>query len=123
MNKILKCLSIISLVLFINCCATYQTETAKKINSKNYKGIETSIVISDIENKQFNCLRHKNLESDKRLKQLTDGTLEDVMFHVCTIESSSFFCVKRTSTMVVSQYNKVIKVNGMSKSKSCLWTY
>lgn len=123
MKKIIKAISIISLILFINGCAKYQTEAIEKVNSQDYNGKDTQKVLSSLKDQGFYCLRYKEYESDKRLMDITDGTLNKVKFHICTLESSDFFCVKRTSTMVMSQYNKILKVNGMNKSKACLWTY
>lgn len=102
-------------------CAVMPTSEISNVTTANHAGKNTDVFLKEMNDKGLFCQRLPKLESDQRLKTVTDGTLNDVQFHECMAESDGFFCIARAGTFIISQYNKVLRLNGLNTSKVCLW--
>ncbi len=101
-------------------CSTPPVSKVQDTINKDYSGKELGEVLSELKSDGYFCYRNKKVESDTRLKAITDGTLDDVEFYVCNLEDSDAFCVVTAGTNVVSQYGKVLRVNGIHQETNCL---
>lgn len=107
--------------LILASCAVMPTSKMNEIKSANHAGKSTPAFLQEMNDKGLFCQRLQRLESDPRLKSITDGTLNEVQFHECMAESDGFFCIARSGTFIVSQYGKVLGINGTNNSKVCIW--
>ncbi len=106
-----------------NCAGTAKINNV--LSNQDFRGQDVKDVLSYMHKEGLYCERNKNLESDVRLKTLTDGTLKDVKFHTCYYQENAQLgmCVKSTYTHIVSQYDKVLKVNGNNSSNACIYDH
>jgi len=98
-------------------------QKTNRILRQGLEGKYLSQALDIAKSEGFNCQRQQQLESDKRIKVATDGTLKQVKIYTCYYEEDANLnlCVKRTRLFIVAQYEKVIKANRHIAS-DCIWT-
>lgn len=117
----MKRIATVLMMIALSGCAVSATHKLQKATSGTYVGEPIESVISGMTQHGLFCQRRAKLESDPRLKAVTDGTLNEVEFYECIAFKDSGLCVHNASTYVLSQYGKLVRINGSATSKSCLW--
>lgn len=102
-------------------CSIATSSKIASITGNKYVDKDLKETLTDLDNKGFYCHRSTTEESDERLKELTDGTLNEVQFYYCYAEMDNFMGVTRSLTFMLSQYNKIIKINGNVPASTYLW--
>jgi hypothetical protein len=110
-----------SVILFLIGCASPPSEKIQQTISQNFMGKDLNVVLDGLKTNGYSCFRLKRVENDDRLRAITDGTLKDINFYICSLEDSGIGCVAIAQTNLVSQYDKVIRINGLQEETNCVW--